>query len=202
MILEALKKAGLDLWEELLLLALFNIIWCLGTVLIVPWPAVTFGLFYTVRDVGEGKAIKFTTFFEHVRRTWKPAYLWGGVNLAVWLLVALNLRFYASIAAQWAATMQVVMIALLVVWTVLQIVVLPIYPRLAEPGLKLALQNALVVIGRYPLALIALLVMILIVLVTAAFFPPFGLIMAVALVAILANRMVDEAINRELKRES
>jgi len=201
-LIQALKNAGLDFWEELLLLALFNIIWCLGTVLVLPWPFVTFGLFFTVRDIGDGKAIKFTTFFEHARRQWKLAYLWGGVNLAVVLLLGINIRFYNGLETQWAAFLQVLMIAILMIWLVLQLVALPIYPRLEEPTLKLALQNGLVVIGRYPVPMVILIILVGLISLIAVLFPPFLMLSAVALIAVLANRLVAGAIERELGRES
>ncbi|HEX9924731.1 MAG TPA: hypothetical protein VGD99_18895, partial [Anaerolineae bacterium] len=65
MILTALKNSVLDLWEEMFYALVFSIIWVVGTVLIIPWPFVTFGLFFTVYDVGQGKGIKLSTFFGH-----------------------------------------------------------------------------------------------------------------------------------------
>ena len=202
MIFNAVKKAMLDLWEELLLLGVFNLIWCLGTLLILPWPFVTFGLFYTVRDVSQGKAIKFRDFFVYGRQKWKEAYIWGGVNVAVILVAWLNLRFYAAIEARWAGLLQVFIIALLVFWGVLQLVALPIYPRLETPGLKLALRNALVVVGRYPLAILVLVIFIVLSGIIASIFPVALLAIVIVLIASLTNRIVDEAVKREVDREA
>ena len=59
MIWTALKQAGGDFWDEFLLLIIFNAVWLLGSLFLLPWPYLTFGLFYTAYEVGQGKAIKF-----------------------------------------------------------------------------------------------------------------------------------------------
>ena len=225
MFFSALKKTGIDLWDELLLLGIFNIIWVLGTlpgvwlilrgsadglllfillgvILIIPWPFVTFGLFYIARDVGEGKSIKFMNFFHYARQTWRPAYIWGAVNVIVITVFVINLVFYSGVTTQWASLMQIFMGGLLIVWFVLQLVALPLYPRLQEPSLKLALRNAMIVTGRHVGAILGLAVVtVILVGISLLLFPPLLFFIAIAVVAVLANRIVDEAIARELKRE-
>jgi hypothetical protein len=202
MIGEALRKAGADVWEELLLLIVFNLIWWVGTLLIIPWPFVTFGLFFVGYDISQGKAIKLTSFFAHARRMWKVAYIWGGVNVFVLAVIASNIYFYAGFAAGWVTTLQVFMIALLTFWLILQLIALPLYPRLEEPSLKLALRNALVIAGHQPLLIFVLVAVLGILGFIAYIFLASLFLFSLAVLAVIATRLVGEAVELELAREA
>jgi hypothetical protein len=202
MIGEALRKAGADVWEELLLLIVFNLIWWVGTLLIIPWPFVTFGLFFVGYDISQGKAIKLTSFFAHARRMWKVAYIWGGANVFVLAVIASNIYFYAGFAAGWVITLQVFMIALLTFWLILQLIALPLYPRLEEPSLKLALRNALVIAGHQPLLIFVLVAVLGILGFMAYIFLASLFLFNLAVLAVIATRLVGEAVELELAREA
>lgn len=201
MLWQVIKQSALDIWDEILFLMLFSLIWFLGTGLIIPWPFVTFGLFFTAYDIGLGKGIKFTTLFVHGRRMWKQAYIWGGINLGALIIVWTNLNFYASFEAPWAAFVRVLFVALAIFWAILQLVVLPLYPRLAEPNFRLALRNAAIVVGRYPLATLILVITVILLGLLSALFPPFAFLAAPAIFAVVANRLVGEIIGRELRQK-
>lgn len=197
----AIKQSVGDIWDEMLYLILFNLVWLIGTVLIIPWPFVTFGYFSLVYDIGLGKGIKIGTFFRHGRRMWKQAYIWGGINLGILIVLGINLNFYANARVQWAAIVQLVLVAIAIFWAVLQLVMLPLYPRLEGPSFKLALRNALIVVGRYPLAILTLIIIVALVVVASSIFPVLAFLAALAIIAVVANRMVGAIIDRETKRE-
>ena len=75
------KLAVTDLWDDILLLVVFNLVWCISAVLIVPIPFTTAGLAWAAATVGEGKVVKWRTFFEGGRRFLRPAYTWGVISL-------------------------------------------------------------------------------------------------------------------------
>jgi uncharacterized membrane protein YesL len=200
MVWNVIKQSVRDVWEELLYLLVFNIIWLVGTLLIIPWPFVTFGLFFIAHDIGQGKGIKFSTFFTHARHMWKQAYIWGAISLGVMILLWFNLNFYANLKAQAADIAQIIFIGLTIFWLFIQLVILPFYPRLQEPGFKLALRNAVIVVGRYPLANLALSTIAVLIGALSSFFPAFAFLVAPAMIAITANRMVGAMIEREIER--
>lgn len=202
LIFNVIKQSAIDLWDEMLYLIIFNIICLIGILLIIPGPFVTFGLYGLAYDVGQGRGIKFSTFFVHARRLWKQAYLWGGINLVVLLMLGLNLNFYSGIEAEWARIAQVVVFSVTFFWIMLQLVMLPLYPRLIEPGFKLALRNAAVVIGRYPLMVFALAVMVALVWGLTLIFPPVVFLGALAITAVVCNRVVGALVDKELEREA
>ena len=198
----SIKQAGTDVWDELLYLILLNFIWLVGTLLIIPWPFVTFGLFLVMYDVGGGKGIKFDTFFRQAARLWKQAYIWGVVNLAVTALVWSNLSFYAAIESQWARMVQLFFVGIGLTWLMIQLTALPLYPRLEQPGLKPALQNALVLLGRYPGLIITFLLLIILTAVILWYAPVLSIFCGAALVAAVANRLVGNAVDNELTQNN
>lgn len=195
-----IKQSALDVWEEMLYLVLFNVICLVGMLLIIPWPFVTFALFFTLYDISQGKGIKLNTFIAHGRRMWKPAYIWGGMNLLAAVIFWTNLNFYSSFRAQWALIMQVLFLSLTVFWTILQLIILPLYPRLSEPSFKLALRNGAIVMGRYPLVIFVLVVFVVLIVLLAFLFPPIAFLIALVAIAAMANRTVEAAVERELTR--
>ncbi len=196
MVVDIIKKSALDVWEEALYLIIFNVIWFLGAVLILPLPFFTFALFFTVYDISQGKGISFGAFFTYGRQMWKQAYTWGVINLGVYVLAGVNLSFYCQIAAQWAAIIQLVVLALTIFWTILQVVSLPMYPRLKEPGFRLALRNAAAVVGLQPLAIFTLIVIIGLVGIITLFFQALAFLAAISIIAVAANRTVEAVLQK------
>jgi hypothetical protein len=224
MIWQAIKQAALDLRDETLLLMAFNIIWVIGIapfvlfmyvslgmefylifwligiVLLTPLPFVTFAMFAIVFDIGQGKGIKLGTFFVYGWQALKLAYTWGGINLVIFTLLIINYQFYGGIEAAWGGAVQILFLAILLVWAMLQLVALAIYPRLEEPGFKLAVRNAVVVVARYPLLIFTLLGLIVIIGVISIFLQIIILLFTFSMIALLTNRMVEAAVKKELQR--
>jgi hypothetical protein len=195
-----IKNSASDIWDEMFYLIIFNLIWVVGTLLILPWPFVTFGLFFTAYDIGEGKGIKLGTFFNHARYMWKQAYLWGGINLGLLILWWVNMDFYGRMGTQWAALAQMFTVALAIFWIILQLVALAFYPRLVDPSFKLAELNGLIAIGRYPHFVFVLLILIVLILAATFFMQVLLLLGAFAMIAVVANRVVDAVVKKEKQR--
>ena len=195
-----IKKTATDAWDELLLLMVFNFIWVVGTVLVIPFPFVTFSLFYIVKDVGEGRGISFAKYFGYGRKTLKPAYIWGGINLVIYGLAYINLRFYDGFEAQWAELVGLFFGMLLLAWTVIQLVSLPIYPRLVEPSFRLAMRNAAVITGRHTFKIILMIIVIAAILLASSLLPVFLILVSFSVVAVLMNNVIEVIIAHELDR--
>lgn len=193
-----IKKSVTDLWDEMLLLLLFNIIWVMGAVLIIPLPLVTFGLIFITREVTAGRGIKFGQFWGYMRRYWLAAYIWGVLNVAALWLLWFNVTFYAGLMARWAAVAQAIFLALMMFWLLWQLVALAMYPRLVEPRFKLAARNAAIIIGKNPVIVILVALVIVFLLVITGFAPALGLAGVVSLIALLLNNMIDVLLKKEL----
>ena len=196
-----IKKTGLDIWEEILKLLVFNLMWVLSVVLILPWPFITFGLFFTAKDIGEGRGVSFFSPFTYGLQVLKPAYTWAIINLAVYFGIFLNLNFYSGLDAVWAKFVQVFILSLALFWTILQLVMLAMYPRLTIPSFKLAIRNALIITSRHPLSIFAMVMGAVIILALSTFAPVIILLLSVSAVIMLINNVVDAVVAQELKYE-
>ena len=200
MVWEIYKKSVVDFWEEMLYLVMFNFIWIVGSLLIIPGPFVTFALFFIAKDVGEGRGINFGKWWDYGRHNLKSAYIWGGINFVALILFVSNIWTYGNIAALWAAMAQLFFISVLFFWLVLQLIVLGLYPRLVEPSFKLAMRNAAILAGRYPMAIVATLAGILLIAGISLFFVAPAILGGFAFVAVLTNSTVELVVKKELDR--
>src|SRR5512135_1035005 len=91
--LRVVKLAFLDLLEEMFWLILFNLLLAVLGLLILPLPLMVAGLAWVASEIGQGKAIGWRTFVDGARRYWKPAYLWGLLNVVTWLIIIINYNF-------------------------------------------------------------------------------------------------------------
>ncbi len=196
-----IKNAIGDFWDEMFWLVIFNVLWLICLVLIIPYPLATFGLFFIAYDVGEGKGIKFSQFFSYGFKMWRQAYLWGIINLVVLSVMWVNFTFYGTVEAEWAAMAQMFMLALLVLWLVLQFITLAFYPRLAKPQYKLAVRNAGIAMSRYPLLALLLVAALAVMSVLIFFVPAIIVIGAAAILALIANRIVAVVVKKEQPSE-
>lgn len=195
---QIVKKSTTDLWDEMLLMLVFNIIWIVGMLLVIPLPFVTFGLFYICYNVAQGKGIKFTQFFRYGRDTWKPAYIWGMINIFALGVFAFNIMFYAQFSTSWAAMLRVMFTSLIVVWLLWQLVAVALYPRLVEPGFRLAAQNAAVLIGKNPVVVVLLGLLIAFLVAVSSVVPAFGIALGVSLTALLVTNTVHLLLKKEM----
>lgn len=197
-----IKKTGADIWDEMLKLLVFNVVWVLSLILILPWPFVTFGLFYTAKDIGDGKGITFSSPFTYGLQVLRPAYIWAVVNLAAFFGIVLNLNFYAGIEAQWARIVQIFVISLALFWTILQLVTLAMYPRLAEPSFLPAVRNAMILVGRHPLPIFAMAIGAALILFLSTFAPVIILLLSISVIVLLVNNVIARLVAYELEQES
>ncbi|HRV92592.1 MAG TPA: hypothetical protein P5526_10555 [Anaerolineae bacterium] len=196
-----IKKTGSDIWDEMFKLMVFNIIWVLATLIVLPWPFVTFGLFYTVKDIGEGNGIKFSSPFTYGLQVLKPAYIWAIINLGVFLGIFLNLNFYSTVEASWARFIQIFMLSLMLFWIIIQLVMLAMYPRLTEPSFRLALRNSVIIIARHPGPILALSVGVVLILIISSFIPVLLLLLSISMIMMLVNNVIDSLVTYELDHE-
>lgn len=196
--LQILKKTVLDMWDEMLNMIFFNLIWLFGTALIIFWPFVTFSLFYIVKDISDGRGIKFSKFFSYGRQTWKLAYTWGLINVVVYLVLLFNIRFYSGFGTQWALFLQIIFFSLIVFWTIIQLMTVTLYPRLEEPGFKIAIRNAAVIVGRNPIQSFVLIIEVALLLLLFRLVPAIMLIIGFSFIALLVNNTLDVILKKEL----
>ncbi len=195
---EIIKKSTTDLWDEMLYMVLFNLIWFFGTLFILPWPFVTFALVFIAIDVADGKGIKWSKFWGYGRQNLKPAYIWGGVNLVALALMWFNVVFYSRYNTQWAQILQLFFLSLMAFWLLLQHVAVVLYPRLVEPSYKLALRNAAILVGKNPVISLVVMLLLGVLILVSAFFPALAVMIVFSYAAIMIANFVQLLLKKEL----
>ncbi len=209
-----IKKTLLYLWDESFYLVIFNVLTViivaggpillmtgltgsigallLAAPLLLAMPLAIFGLFWLTYQISEGKAVKFSTYFGGAKDLLQPAYVWGGINLGVGFLLAINIVFYRGQGTNWGIYAAAFFAGLSLFWLILQLLALSLYPRLVKPGFKLALRNAMVLLSMRPAAALSLLLLALIVIVLGMFVPLTAIIISFSFIALLANMTTAE----------
>lgn len=187
-----IKRTAMGIWEEIFYLVVFNLAvvapalmginlisygWTSGITLFLPLgvlcllavPPALFGLFQATDQISKGNAIKISTFTEAIKTSLKPAYIWGGVNLVVGVILLANIAFYFQMTVAWAPTAGMFFVGLSIIWGVLQLLALSLYPRLVKPDFKLAQKNSMAMIGMKPGLMLGITAITLIFLVISAF---------------------------------
>ena len=172
----------------------------LGFLLCLPLALCLFGLAYTTFDISNQVAIRLSTLFKYIRQTWKPALVWGAINIVVIAMAIFNFRFYMTFDAQWASFLQMFFLGLLFIWLVLQLITLPLYPRLNTTKYWEILPRAGALLGKYPGKMLVLVFFVTVFVMLAAWFPFVVLFFLFSLIAVFANRFVDVPFKRELEK--
>lgn len=220
-ILDGLEKTAMDSWGNLTSLIVFNLFCALSTlpgaaglnflaaemsVLLLGITAVffllpgffIFPLFFTAADLNQGRPAKLTRYFHYLRQTWRQALAWSVINLLVVVMFLWNMVFYSGIAAAWADVVQIVLLSLFVVWCVLQVIMLTLYPRLEKPGFKTVLRHSMAILGQHPLPIVVMVVLTGIVLLLTLFFQFLAFFFSFFAIAMVSSSMVSAIFDGDL----
>lgn len=172
----------------------------LGLLLCLPLALCLMALSYTTYDISNHIAIRLSTLFRHIRETWREALVWGLINIGVFVVTFFNFRFYLGFTQAWASVLQLLFLGLFFIWLVLQLIMLPLYPRLRTKKFWEILPRAGALLGRYPGKMLVLVFFVTLFVLLAAWYPFVVLFFLFSLIAIFANRFVDEPFKRELEK--
>ena len=166
----------------------------INTVLFLPSVFFIFPLYHVLFDGRQGIVVSFRSFFGYLRSTWKQAFVFGVANVFVALMVGWNLRFYAQFNEAWAGIMQAIFVSLSLIWMILQISMLPLYPRLNEPSFKLALRNAGALFAGYLLPVLVMAGWTILFIVLTIMFQALGMLFSFVFIAALSEGIVGEIV--------
>jgi hypothetical protein len=168
--LQVVKYSLLDLWEDLLLLVVLNLLWGLSAGLpIVPWlvlptgdliwmlaaslllllplPIISGALCFVTNQVTRGKAVTWGSFGTGLRRYWVKSLVVALINLIVLVLLVTNFRFYSVILqGPWTSVALIAWSILGAYWLLVQIFWFPMILELESEKVLLALRNALAMV--------------------------------------------------------
>jgi hypothetical protein len=196
MAFQVFGKAFRDVWQELWTILIIQLLFLFGQVLIIFGPPVTVALFYYGNRIAHDELATERDFLKAVRKYWKPAWRWGGMNLLVIGLLAGD--YYLT--GKWVSVPNLVFFlqglyaALLIFWLLLQLFALPFLFEQEQPSVMQALRNSTVFVRRNWVLVIVLAFLLAISLLigTLAFMLTF--VFGAALVAFTGNHAILEAL--------
>lgn len=188
---QVFRKTLSDLWNELYLLAIVNVLWVALNLLLVTGPPATAGLFVLTRRLARGKDAGLRDFFEGFRRYFWQSWLWGIVAGAGFFILGGDVVLTGGLSnADYVIFIQGFFLMLLFLWAFLLLYAFPLILEQEQPGLRLALRNALVMFANnrsFSVVLFGL--ALLVALLSSLLFAPWGVITVVFL-ALLGNHAV------------
>lgn len=220
----ALGKALRDLFDDLLLLTVCNLLWAIlslplwwlalapllqgawllaGAVAlagVLPAGPATAGLFYVAHRIADGRAAKIGDFFTGLRRYARPGWAVVGVATASLLLIGYNLSFYLTVDSLLGGIMLGLWLYGLVFWLGLMLYAPALLFLQEEPDLRLVARNALLLaIGRPLFTFVTLVLMLAVILLSFVLLIPLFLI-TVAFMALwsvnAARQLIDDSRRR------
>ena len=203
----ALWAALRDMFDELLLLGICNILWllinapllglsfvALGTgaslvsgvlalLAVLSLGPTTAGLYHVAHRIVEGRASTWRDFFVGMRQYAKPSWKLAGIWMIVFILIVSDLAFYSGITNTFGLVMIIVWLNLLALWLGALIYIFPLMLLQEEPSLKLLARNTLLMAAGRPLFTVITLILMLVVVALSVFIPIILVLIGVALLA-------------------
>jgi hypothetical protein len=144
-----LRSSLRDVWDDLWMAVVCNMLWLAALVLVIPGPPATLALFYYGNRLARGEQTDLGDFLRAIRHYWGTAWRWGLVNLALVLVLASDiLLLQPAHPSIWLRFGQGFYLALLMAWCYVQLFALPFLFEQERPTLRLAWRNAAVMLGR------------------------------------------------------
>jgi uncharacterized membrane protein YesL len=190
----ALRVAGRtlrDAWDAFVQLALLNLVWFGLSLTVVLLPPATVAMFQATNELARGRSPSLAEFVTAVPRLFLPAWGWALINVAVGIVLGVNLAFYSNPEPVHLALRGLFLLATLL-WVVSQLLVWPYRFEQTDPSLRLALRNALLTTLAAPLFSIVLGAMVaLVVVLSVVLLAPLPFFSA-AFLCLLGNHAVRE----------
>lgn len=188
---QVFRKTLSDLWDELYLLAMVNVLWIALNVLVVTGPPATAGLFLLTHRLACGEAVGLRDFFEGFRRYFWRSWLWGIVAGAGFFILGGDAVLIGGLSsADYVIFIQGFFLMLLFLWVFVLLYAFPLILEQEQPSLRLALRNALVIFASnqsFSITIFGL--ALLVALLSTLLVAPWGIITVVFL-ALLGNHAV------------
>jgi len=188
---QVFRKTLSDLWDEMYLLVVVNVLWVALSVLLVTGPPATAGLFVLTHRLACGEAASLRDFFEGFRRYFWRSWLWAIVAGAGFFILGGDAVLMGSLSsANYVVFIQGFFLMMLFLWAFVLLYAFPLILEQEQPSLRLALRNALVMFASnrgFSVTLFGL--ALLVALLSSLFVAPWGIITVVFL-ALLGNHAV------------
>ena len=144
-----IRAASRQTWADIFTTLVVNLLWFFFNLLIITGPPATLALFYVGNRMARDEPTDPGDFMAALRRYFAAGWRWGALNLfIIFFLVSDYILTGRLLEGETARIVQGFYLLLLVIWSFLQLYVLPLLLEQERPELMQALRNAAVMFGR------------------------------------------------------
>jgi len=185
-----------DVWEELFMLALMNLVTTLFLIPIVTFPPALAGLWSVSNIAAQGKSIAWSDYFDAFKRLFGKSWALAGINIGVIVTLVLNIWFYQpgrpplNLGDTASLMIRAFWTSLLVIWVFLQMYPLALLIEQEDQRIRLALRNALVLLAANPGFTLLLGLLLLVIIAVSVVIPALLALISLAIVAVTCNKAV------------
>lgn len=166
-----LRAALRDTWNDLLTTALCSLLWLLFSLLIVTAPPATLALFYVGHRIAHGEPTDPGDFLRGLGRYFGLGWRWGLLHGSLLFFLVGDVILTGQLSQSSVARLaQGFYLAVLGVWLLLQLYLLPFLFEQETPSVRLALRNGAMMLGSNVLFSVTLGVLLLLVLAAGTVF--------------------------------
>ncbi len=189
---EAIK----DFWEELLLLALMNLLTVLFAFPVVTFPPALAGLWSAANLVAKGKAIHWSDYFDGFRHYFWKAWRLALINILVLVVIYTNIRFYTPGVAPFKINQSVstwisTFFTLTgIVWLMIQMYPMALLLEQEDERVRLALRNAAFLTALKPGFTLLLFVALVLIAIVSSLITILWVLVTLSFFAVLCNKAV------------
>ena len=185
-----------DVWEELFMLALMNLVTALLLVPVVTFPPALAGLWSVSSLAAQGKTIAWSDYFGAFKRYFGKAWALAGINLGVIATLVFNIYFYGpdvvpfNLGETASLMIRAFWTSILVLWVFVQMYPFALLMEQEDQRLRVALRNALVLLAAHPGFSLLLGILLVVLIVVSVLIPALLALVSLAIVAVVCNKAV------------
>ncbi len=183
-----------DWWDAWLSLAVINFAWVICCLTIILAPPATLSLFAVSNQLVHGQSVGLGDFVAGVRQNFRRGWLWALPNILIAFLGWNGLLFYQQLG-DLGSILQVVMLAVLIMWLIVQFYALPYWIEQHDKRFGLALRNGLFTAFASPFYTVTLILFAALIIVISVVSVALILAGGACVVALLGTRAVFERLD-------
>jgi uncharacterized membrane protein YesL len=190
-------KALKDLWGEMFNLVSMNLFTLLCLAAVIPGPPAVVALYAVCNRIANDYAISWEHYFAAFRAHFAKAWLYALAALVFTALLLLNLWWYgaAFAGATWASWVQGAWLAALLLWLAANFYVVPFYFEQQDRRWRVALRNAILIVGAHPLFTLVILVIVGLLMALSLLITPLFILLGLAIWALFGSEAVVNRVN-------
>ncbi|HEY9076830.1 MAG TPA: hypothetical protein VIO61_09860 [Anaerolineaceae bacterium] len=189
-----MKSAFVTIWkslvfvyDDILTVILFNILWFFVSLGILTAPPAMAGLYYATNQIAHRESVDWKTLFYGFKKYFWASWRWSILNLLVIGVLISNIIFYRNLNQSWGFLVQSLFLGLSVIWLSIQMFMYPLLIEQEKPDVRTALRNCLILYSKKPWLTIFSLLFIIILIVISYYFTVAFVVLTVGFIAYFEN---------------